>query len=128
MRRSSPEMTCTSGATSAATATPPLLARSRTITTPRSTASRSENGATSSSIWPASTFDRSSTSLISESRWLPEERMSSMYSPCFSFSSPNSLFSSTWEKPRIAFSGVRSSCDMFARNSLLCRLAVSSSP
>ena len=27
----------------------------------------------------------------------------------------------------IAFSGVRSSCDMFARNSLLCRLAVSSS-
>ena len=28
----------------------------------------------------------------------------------------------------IAFSGVRSSCDMFARNSLLCRLAVSSSP
>ena len=27
----------------------------------------------------------------------------------------------------IAFSGVRSSCDMFARNSLLCRLAASSS-
>ena len=53
--------------------------------------------------------------------------MSSTYSPCFSFSSPNSLFSSTWEKPRIALSGVRSSCDMFARNSLLCRLTVSSS-
>ena len=28
----------------------------------------------------------------------------------------------------IAFSGVRSSCDMFARNSDLCRLVVSSSP
>ena len=93
MRRSSPETTCTSGSISAASATPFLLARSRTITTPRSTASRRENGATSSSIWPASTFDRSSTSLISESRWLPEERMSSTYSSCFSFSSPNSLFS-----------------------------------
>ena len=34
---------------------------------------------------------------------------------------------STCEKPRIAFSGVRSSCDMLARNSDLCRLAASSS-
>ena len=34
---------------------------------------------------------------------------------------------STSEKPMIAFSGVRSSCDMLARNSLLCRLARSSS-
>ena len=53
--------------------------------------------------------------------------MSSRYSSCFSFTSPNSLCCSTWEKPMIAFSGVRSSCDMLARNSLLCRLAASSS-
>jgi hypothetical protein len=32
----------------------------------------------------------------------------------------------TSEKPMIALSGVRSSCDMFARNSDLCRLAASS--
>ena len=32
------------------------------------------------------------------------------------------------EKPMIAFSGVRSSCDIVARKSDLCRLAVSSSP
>ena len=66
-------------------------------------------------------------SLISESRWLPEERMSSRYSSCFSFTSPNILSRNTCEKPMIAFSGVRSSCDMLARNSDLCRLAVSSS-
>ena len=47
-----------------------LVARSRTITTPRSSASRSENGAISSSTCPASTLDRSRTSLMSESRWL----------------------------------------------------------
>ena len=51
--------------------TPSFVARSRTITTPRSSASRSENGATSSSICPASTFDRSRMSLISASRWWP---------------------------------------------------------
>ena len=54
--------------------------------------------------------------------------MSSRYSSCFSFTSPNIFSRSTCEKPMIAFSGVRSSCDMFARNSDLCRLAVSSSP
>ena len=46
--------------------------------------------ATSSSTCPASTFDRSRTSLISDSRWLPDERMSSRYSSCFSLISPNS--------------------------------------
>ena len=53
--------------------------------------------------------------------------MSSRYSSCFSLTSPNIRSRSTCEKPMIAFSGVRSSCDMFARNSLLCRLAASSS-
>ena len=53
--------------------------------------------------------------------------MSSRYSSCFGFRSPNSRSSSTSEKPITAFSGVRSSWDMLARNSDLCRLATSSS-
>ena len=60
-----------------------------------------------------------------ESRWRPEERMSSVYSACFSFSSPNILSPKTSEKPMMALSGVRSSWDMLARNSDLCRLAAS---
>ena len=51
--------------------------------------------------------------------------MSSVYSACFSFSSPNNLSPKTSEKPIMALSGVRSSCDMLARNSDLCRLAAS---
>src|SRR5215471_2622105 len=43
--------------------------------------------------------------------------MSLRYSSCFSFSSPNIRSFSTSENPMIAFSGVRSSCDMLARNS-----------
>ena len=46
--------------------------------------------------------------------------------PACSFSSPNIRSDSTSEKPMIAFSGVRSSCDMLARNSDLCWLATSS--
>ena len=53
--------------------------------------------------------------------------MSSRYSACFSFTGPNISSRSTCEKPRMAFSGVRSSCDMLARNSDLWRLAASSS-
>ena len=52
--------------------------------------------------------------------------MSSVYSACFSFNSPNNLSRKTSEKPMIALSGVRSSCDTLARNSDLCRLAASS--
>ena len=64
---------------------------------------------------------------MSESRWLPEERMSSRYSLCFSFTSPTIPSRRTWENPMIAFNGVRSSCDMLARKSDLCWLADSSS-
>ena len=51
--------------------------------------------------------------------------MSSRYSRCLSLSSPNMPSSSTSEKPITALSGVRSSCDMLARNSDLCALATS---
>ena len=44
---------------------------------------------------------------------------------CFSFSSPNILSPKTSEKPMMALRGVRSSCDMLARNSDLWRLAAS---
>ncbi len=127
MRRSSPSTSSTSELGSTESVTPFLTARSLTITTPRSSASRSEKGATSSSTWPASTLDRSSTSLIRASRWLAEPWMSSRYSSCLSLTSPKSFCCSTWVKPMIAFSGVRSSCYMLARNSDLWRLAASSS-
>ena len=53
--------------------------------------------------------------------------MSRTYSSWRSFSPPNRPSSSTSENPITAFSGVRSSCDMLARNSDLCPLATSSS-
>ena len=63
---------------------------------------------------------------MSESRCLPDSWMSLRYSACFSLSSPNSLSFSASEKPMIALSGVRSSCDMLARKSDLCLFATSS--
>ena len=80
----------------------------------------------SSSIRPASTFDRSRMSLMSASRCRPDSWMSLTYSACLSLMSPNIRSPSTSENPMMAFSGVRSSCDMLARNSLLCLLAISS--
>ena len=80
----------------------------------------------SSSIRPASILDRSRMSLMRDSRCRPDSRMSARYSACLSLISPNIRSASTSEKPMIALSGVRSSCDMLARNSLLCRLATSS--
>ena len=64
---------------------------------------------------------------MSSSRCRPESRMSRTYSSWRSLSSPNIRSSSTSENPMTAFSGVRSSCDMLARNSDLCRPATSSS-
>ena len=52
--------------------------------------------------------------------------MSRRYSSWRSFSSPNMRSSSTSENPITAFRGVRSSCDMLARNSDLCAPATSS--
>ena len=65
-------------------------------------------------------------SLIKASRCLPELWMSPRYSACLAFTSPNISSLSTSEKPMMALSGVRSSCDMLARNSDLCWLATSS--
>ena len=72
IRRSSPVTTSRPPLAWSATWTPSFVARSRTIETPRSRASWSENGATCSSTWPASTLDRSRTSLMRASRWFAE--------------------------------------------------------
>ena len=102
-------------------------ARSRSIDAASSRSERSSNEEYSRSIRPASTFERSRISLSSSSRCLPDPWMSRRYSSWRSLMSPNIRSSSTSEKPRTAFSGVRSSWDMLARNSDLCRLASSSS-
>ncbi len=66
-------------------------------------------------------------SLRSSSRCFPELQMSRRYSSCRSLISPNMRSSKTSENPMTALSGVRSSCDMLARNSDLCWLATVSS-
>jgi hypothetical protein len=124
--RSSPRIIPTRSPTVIWSVTPRRLARSRTSVRALSSVAGRSKSVSSSSIRPASTFDRSRMSLISDSRCVPEAWMSRRYSACLSFSSPNMRSFSTSENPMIAFSGVRSSCDMFARNSDLCRLATSS--
>ena len=71
IRRSSPVTTSRPPFAWSATWTPSFVACSRTIETPRSSASCSENGATCSSTWPASTLDRSRTSLMSGQQVVP---------------------------------------------------------
>jgi len=74
-------------------------------------------GARSSSILPASTFDRSRMSLMRERRSLPAEWIVRANSTSRSASPPSSLSASSRDRISIEFSGVRSSWDMFARNS-----------
>src|SRR5215470_17495778 len=102
-------------------------ARSRTSISASSIVIDMSHSDSSSSIFPASTFERSRMSLMSERRCCPEAWMSFRYSSCFSFSSPNMRSMRTSENPMTALSGVRSSCDMLARNSDLCWLATASS-
>ena len=84
-------------------------------------------GSRSSSILPDSTLARSRMSLIKLRRWLPLSYMAAAYP--FSSSSRLLISSSwrTWEKPIMAFRGVRSSWDMLARNSDFAWLADSAS-
>ena len=116
-RRGSATTTSTSGSITTSSDSPCRLARSRTIATPCSSASRREASASSSFICPASTLERSRISFSNSSRWRPESRMSSRYSACLSLSSPNSRSSRTSENPITALSGVLNSWDMLARNS-----------
>ncbi len=73
------------------------------------------SGATS--IFPASTFDRSRMSLISWSRSDPAEWMIPAYSTCLGVRLREGFCASSWARMRRLLSGVRSSWLMFARNS-----------
>jgi len=66
---------------------------------------------------PVSSADRSRMSLISERRWLPLWRTISRFSRASELSGPSTSLSKTSVKPRIAFSGVRSSWLSAARKS-----------
>src|ERR1051326_5744161 len=76
-----------------------------------------ETSETSMPIIPDSIFDRSRMSLISESKSEPDECMVSANCTCLELRF-SSLFSANWrERISMLLSGVRSSCDMLARNS-----------
>ena len=70
---------------------------------------------------PDSSLDRSRMSLISLRRSVPDERMIVAYSICFGRRLPSGLAASSWARINRLLSGVRSSCDMLARNSDLYR-------
>ena len=90
------------------------------------TTSPAEYSDSASSMRPASILERSSTSLIRRSRCLPLVWMSASGSPNSAGTGPYSPSVSISVKPRIAFSGVRSSWLMLARNSDFALLACSS--
>ena len=86
----------------------------------RSTKSRTDSSSVRpacTSIFPASTLDRSRMSLISASRSEPALWIVDAASTCFAVRLPTSFDASTFDRISSELSGVRSSCDMFARNS-----------
>ena len=81
--------------------------------------SRKETSPSEIVIIPASIFDRSRMSLISVSRSCPDEWIVLANSVCLSLRFPSGLSDSSLARISSEFSGVRSSCDMLAMNSLL---------
>ena len=80
------------------------------------------NSMESRSSFPDSTLEKSRMSLMTPSRESPDDFSIPRYSRC---SGTNSVFKTRSAMPRMPFSGVRISWLMFARNSLLTRLASS---
>src|SRR3954451_23523657 len=109
---------------SLASSIPRSIASGRTSSSASTSGSQQCTGSSERAWPPASMRVMSSTSLISSSRWWPARRMRSTRA-CASSSRPSST--SSWPKPRIALSGVRSSWLMRERNSLLASLARSAS-
>ena len=66
---------------------------------------------------PDSIFDRSRMSLIRFSRSVPAPWIVRANSTCFGVRLPSGFSPSCWPRIRMLLSGVRSSCDMLARNS-----------
>ena len=89
--------------------------------------SASARSSITSSILPASTLDRSRMSLIRCSRLLPASWMIRADSICSSSRLPVPFSARLRDRISRLFSGVRSSCDMLARNSDLYWLARASS-
>ena len=81
-----------------------------------STSALSRNRSACTSIRPASTLDRSRMSLMSCSRSEPAEWMTFAYSTCLAVRFRPGFCASSRARISRLFSGVRSSCDMFARN------------
>jgi hypothetical protein len=80
-------------------------------------------GSGRNSIFPDSTLARSRTPSMNWSRWRELERVSPRNSLWLSETGPSLPSCIISAKPMMAFSGVRSSWDMLARNSLFRRLA-----
>ena len=106
--------------------TPTLVASGTTIESASSTEERRSTDSSVTVIWPDSTLDRSSTSLTSASRCAPAFSMCWMRASCCSDGGSAVSSRSSWEKPRTALSGVRSSWLMRDRNSVFARLDASS--
>src|SRR5438034_1247696 len=123
MRRPSPRAGGMSGDTVAVNVSCFPRARDRREAWTTSTISCTEYSPPPSSSRPASIFDRSSTSLMSRSRWRPFVWISVSGSRRPAGTSPYRSSRMSSVKPRIALSGVRSSWLIFARNSDLARLA-----
>ena len=110
----------TSGAIDAASPSPlPVAVRRKKSIVP-STSGLISTGSGASVIEPASTFARSRISPSSSFRYSAALRISPACSRNFGCSSRCSISS---EKPRMLVSGVRSSCEIAARNALLASLA-----
>ena len=108
-----------------ASSTASPLSRSAVCSTSVTSATswRRSSGAGLKSTRPASILDRSSTSLISCSRWRPLRAMWPRYSCRRGDPAGTMPACISSAKPMMALSGVRSSCDMLATNWLFRRLA-----
>ena len=78
-----------------------------------------------SSSLPDSIFERSRISFINCRRFFPFLSIISIYSFCFSLIRPAIPSAMRFVRPSMEFKGVRSSCDIFDKNSDLSRVASS---
>ena len=106
-----------SSATSTANSSPFCSASGRNVRSANARSSVSGTSAGLSSIFPASTFERSRMSLMSSSRSVPALWIVPANSSCLSVRFSSGLSRSSFARMSSEFSGVRSSWLMFARNS-----------
>lgn len=105
------------GAVTTVNSSPFWLVMGRKVASTYSMSWRRVTRSGETSIFPASTFDRSRMSLISCSRSEPAEWMMPAYSTCFGVRLREGFWASNWARMSRLLSGVRSSWLMLARNS-----------